>query len=197
MWDELVKLVKEHPDQINAFVAICALLVSFLSILLTFIALWLQRRHNFKSVAPIASILVGDFENKLQVTLKNTGIGPLVIEKFRVSGPMGEMDDIISWMPESSTGIHWGTFTANIDGRSVSPNESVIILQLAGDPDDEEFAAFRDDVRRALSKLTATLEYKDIYDRNMLIKQRDLKWFARNLEGEDIDIKKLEETSRA
>jgi hypothetical protein len=106
MWDALIKLVKEYPNQINAFAALCALLVSFLSILLTFIALWLQRRHNFKSVAPIASILVGDFENKLQVTLKNTGIGPLVIEKFRVSGQQGDMDDIISWMPQSSTGIH-------------------------------------------------------------------------------------------
>jgi hypothetical protein len=190
MWDELVKLVKEHPDQINALAAICALLVSFLSILLTFIALWLQRQHNFKSVTPIASILVGDFENKLQVTLKNTGIGPLVIEKFRVAGEQGEMDDIISWMPSSSTGIHWATFTANIDGRSIPPNESVIILQLMGDPTNKKFAAFRDDVRHALSRLKVSLAYKDIYDRRMPIKQRDLKWFARNLDEEDVDTKK-------
>jgi hypothetical protein len=64
-----------------------------------------------------------------------------------------------------------------------------------GDPDDYEFAAFRDDVRRALSKLTVSLVYEDIYDRKMPIKQRDLKWFARNLEGEDIDIKSLGEPS--
>jgi hypothetical protein len=194
MWDELVKLVKEHPDQINALAALTALLVSFLSILLTFIALWLQRQHNFKSVTPIASILVGDFENKLQITLKNTGIGPLIIEKFKVSREAEEKDDIISWMPESSTGIHWATFTANIDGRSIPPNESVIALQLVGNPNDKKFASFRDDVRRALSKLTVSLVYKDIYDRRMPIKQRDLKWFARNL-GEDIGVRKAYETA--
>ena len=190
MWDELVKLVKEHPDQINALAAICALVVSFLSILLTFIALWLQRQHNFKSVTPIASILVGDFENKLQVTVKNTGIGPLIIEKFRVSGEDGQRDDVISLMPASPTGIHWAAFTANIDGRSVPPNESMIILQLVGDASDEDFAAFRDDVRRALSKLAVSLEYRDIYNRKMPIKQRDLKWFARNLDEEDIGVEK-------
>jgi hypothetical protein len=181
MWDELVKLVKEYPNQINAITAVCALLVSFLSILLTFLALWLQRRHNFKSVTPIASILMGDFEDTLQVTLRNTGIGPLIIERFRVLGETGETSDIISWMPESPTRIDWATFTANIDGRSVPPNESVIVLQLVGDPNNKGFAPFRDQVRHALSKLTVSLTYKDIYERRMPTKQRDLEWFARNL----------------
>ncbi|HEY1403298.1 MAG TPA: hypothetical protein VGB05_04165 [Pyrinomonadaceae bacterium] len=188
MWDELVKLIKENPDQINALAAVCALLISFLSILLTFIALSLQRQHNFKSVTPIASILIGDFEDNLHVTLKNTGIGPAIIEQFRVFYEKEEKDNIISWMPISPMGINWANFTPNIDGRSITPNESLIVLQLIGNPSDEEFAAFRDDVRRALKGLTVSLLYKDIYDRRMPIEQRDLKWFARNLAEEDLVI---------
>lgn len=189
--DKLVDLIKNHPDQINALAAVCALFVSFLSILLTIRTLRLQRIHNFKSLTPIASILIGDYENELTVKVKNAGIGPLIIERFTASDGEEQKDDVISWMPPTPAGIYWTTFTTNQEGRCISPNHETVVLQLNGDPSDESFRLFRNEVRHALSRLTVAIEYKDIYDRRMPIKQRDLKWFARHLI--DLDAQKSQE----
>jgi hypothetical protein len=188
--DKLVNLIKSYPDQINALAAVCALFVSFLSILLTFLALRLQRRHNFKSLTPIASILIGDYEQEILVKLRNTGVGPLIVERFTTSDGNKEEDDIISWMPALPEGIYWASFTENIDGWCIAPNKEAVIIKLSGNPSDRRFALFRNEVRRALSKLTVTVKYKDIYDRRMPIKQRDLKWFARHFGNLDLPISK-------
>jgi hypothetical protein len=163
--DKLFQLIKDYPSQINALAAVSALFVSFLAILLTFLALLLQRRHNFKSLTPFASILIGDYENKLEVKVRNTGVGPLVVERFIVSDENQEKDDIVSWMPALPEGIHWTTFTENIDGWCIAPNKEAIIIEINGNPTDGGFALFRSEVRRALSRLTVAVKYKDIYDR--------------------------------
>jgi hypothetical protein len=178
--DQLIDLIKDHPEQINALAAMCALLVSLVSILLTICTLWLQRRHNFKSLTPIASVLVGDYEDRLEVKLRNSGVGPLIVKRFTTSDGSQERDDVISLMPSLPSEIYWSTFTENIDGRCIPSDKAVILIQLRGDPNESVFASFRDQVRLALSRLTVKVEYKDIYDRKMPVKQRDLKWFARH-----------------
>src|SRR2546423_9420200 len=188
--DKLVDLIKNHPEQINALAAVCALFVSFLSILLTVYTSWLQRRHNFKSLTPIASIPVGDYEDRLEVKLRHPGVAPLIVERFTASDENQQESNIISWMPELPKGIYWRTFTSDIDGLCIPPNQDAVLVQLAGDSDDEDFALFRDEVRRALSRLTVRVEYKDIYGRRMPTKQRDLKHFARLLPEEDTQTSK-------
>lgn len=76
--EALIEFLKAHPDQAGAFAAVSALFVSFISILLAVAALWMQRRHNYKSLTPIASLPIGDYENSLEVKLRNTGVGPLI-----------------------------------------------------------------------------------------------------------------------
>jgi hypothetical protein len=175
----LFDLIRSYPDQINALVAICALFVSFLSIVLTLFTLRLQRIHNFKSLTPIADILTADYENLLQLTIRNTGVGPLIVERFTVTGGEQEEDNVLCLMPELPPGLHWSDFSQNIEGRCVPSTQDLILLQLSGDPTDMSFAEFRESVRRELGKLTATLHYKDIYDRRMPAKQKKLNWFAR------------------
>ena len=179
--NRLIDLIRNHPDQINALAALCALFVSFLSIVLTVLTLRLQRIHNFKSLTPIASIIIGDYEDKLEVAVRNDGVGPLVVERLVVSDGNQGKGDLISWMPQTPDGIYWSTFTAHNEGRCISPNNNLVLIELEGDPTDHEFASFRDTVRHTLSGLTVTVEYKDIYDRRMPPNQRPLKWFARNL----------------
>ena len=163
----------------------CALIVSFLSILLASYTAWLQRRHNFKSLTPIASIPYGDYEDTLEVRLRNTGVGPLIVKRFTATEGTQQKNNIISWMPELPEGIYWRTFTSDVEGLCIPPNEDAILVQLIGDPEEQNFARFRDEVRRALSRLSVTVEYKDIYDRKMPKKQRSLKWFARHLSEQD------------
>jgi hypothetical protein len=138
----------------------------------------------FQGFNHIANILIGDYEQELSVKLRNTGVGPLIVESFIASVGNQEKDDITSWMPETPKGIYWSTFIDNIDGWCISPNQEVVIIRLSGKSTDEKIASFRNDVRRTLSQLTATLKYKDIYDRRMPIKQRELKWFSRHFAPE-------------
>jgi hypothetical protein len=166
---------------VNAFAAVSALGVSFLSIMLTALTLWMQRVHNFKSVIPIAHISVSDYENQITVKLKNNGIGPMIIEQFIVSDGQKEKDDIISWMPDLPNGLFWNTFRGNPAGVAIPSNEEMIMIQLLGDPSDRKFSEFRNQVRHALSRLTVRVKYKDIYGRRMPIEERTLTWFGRNL----------------
>jgi hypothetical protein len=188
--DKLIDLIKSHPEQINALAAVCALFVSFLSILLTFLTLRLQRIHNFKSLTPIGSILISDYENELEVKIKNTGVGPLIIEQFSASDGNHEEQNIISWMPQLPEGIYWTIFINFIEGRCIPPGQDLIVIQLNGDPDDKVFTSVRDKVRYALSTLVVNVEYKDIYDRKMSPAQRNLNWFARHLAELDAQTRK-------
>jgi hypothetical protein len=174
----LIELVRDHPQQVNALVAIGAVLLSSLSIILTVTALWFQRRHYFKSLTPIAYISARDYENVLEVTLVNDGIGPLLVEKFVASFEGAEKENIIEWMP---AGIVWSTFTKFISGRCIPAGKSVILVRFEGNPDDAEFQRSRNSVRRTLSRLQVAVKYHDIYGRKMPDAQRALDWFARNL----------------
>ena len=68
--DQLIDLIKQHPEQISAWAAVCALVVSFVAIYLAAYTAWLQRRHNFKLVTPIADFRKSDYEDQLEVTLR-------------------------------------------------------------------------------------------------------------------------------
>lgn len=170
-----------HPNQASAFAAISALFVSILSIVLTFTSLWIQRRHNYKSLTPIASLPVGDYENLIQVKIKNTGVGPLIVKSFKVSSKKATNNNIITFMPETPNGIHWETFYNDLDGLCITPKEAATIIKLSGDPEDQNFSKYRDEVRKALSELSIEVEYKDIYNRKMPKKSRSLAWYGRHV----------------
>lgn len=178
--DAFIEFMKTHPDQASAFVAVSALLVSLISILLAFVALWMQRRHNYKSLTPIASLPIGDYENLIEVKLRNTGVGPLIVKKFTATKNNECKKNIVSFMPKMPEGMYWETFYNDLDGLCVPPNETAVIIRLCGDPGDEQFAKFRDEVRNELKNISIEVQYRDIYNRNMPKKCRDLKWFGRH-----------------
>lgn len=177
----LIEFLKNHPNQASAFAAVSALLVSFVSILLTIVSLWIQRRHNFKSLKPIASLPVGDYENLIEVKLRNTGVGPLIVEKFTACDGCETKNNLISFMPEAPPEIYWDTFYDELDGLCVPPNEIANIIKLSGDINSGAFISFRDEVRDVLRNISIKVQYKDIYDRKMPCKSRDLEWFGRHI----------------
>ena len=177
----VIKFLTDYSDVSTAIIALCALIVSFISVLLSFFSFYIQRSHNHKSVTPIASIGVSDYENLIEIEITNNGIGPMLVTKFKVFSEIESDDDLISFMPELPQGITWDTFYANIDGLCIPPNQSISLLRLSGDETDKLFSNFRDLVRQHLSKLSLELTYKDIYKRKMPLKQRSLSWYKRNI----------------
>lgn len=177
-FDRVIAYLDKRHDVVTAGAAVLALLVSLISILFTVGSMAMQRGHNRKSVLPIGHISVGDYEDDIFVRLRNDGIGPMIVDKVSVNtkGNDEPQDALIDCLPD---GITWSTFVANISGRAISPEQYVTLVRLQGDSDDPEFSKVKQSVRRALSVLTVTVEYKNIYDERMLPARRDLSWFGR------------------
>src|SRR5262245_38368685 len=155
----LIQLLRQNPGQVSAIVAMIALSVSFLSIILTIASLYLSRQHNFKSLTPIASIPFSDYEDKVAVKIKNTGVGPLIIGTFRATRGNTTEDDLISLMPELPDGMLWDTFFDDLDGACIPPGEQLGVLQLSGNSGDRRFGLARDACRKALAETTVVLTY--------------------------------------
>lgn len=177
-WDFL----KSDTEVAAALVAICALLTSAASLVLAAYALRSQRTHNRKSVAPFGEIALLDYENRIKVSLKNAGAGPLVVTKFRAFNGNRDLGDLISWMPDLPDGVTWTTFTGDLADRCLSPNEERVVLQLDGNPSNPTYSSFRDHVRRILSTLKVEVSYRDIYGATHSPRSRSLDWFGRLLD---------------
>ncbi len=177
---DIINFIQNNPEQVAALTALCAIIISFFSIVIIALSFWTQRRHNFKSLTPIAQFPISDYDNLIAVKLKNTGVGPLLVEKFTSHKGNIQKDNIISWMPKTPKGLKWDTFYDSLDGLSIPPNQEEILIELSGNIKDEIFIKFRDKSRKALKDLKIKVQYRDIYNRKMPLKERDLKWFGRH-----------------
>jgi len=181
MMVKIVEFIQQNPSVASAVAALIAVFISFISIILTVVTLRMQRNHNLKSVTPIANISFSDYENDVAVRVRNHGTGPLIIEHLTVTRPDGaSANNIISLMPDLPENIAWTTYFENADNFAITPTNSITLIQLSGDDTDEEFCAARDMVRRSLSELELTVDYRDIYGRQMPKNTRDMKWFGRH-----------------
>lgn len=178
----LLQFLKDHKDEIGGVAAICAVLISFLSIVFTVRALRLQRQHNYKSLTPIMYISLGDYENDIFVKLENHGVGPLIIENLKVKSGGQIKDTIIDFMPKLPAGMFWSTFSRHFENRSLPQNQTITLLHLEGEESDINnsiFVTACDEIRKSLSQISLEVKYKDIYDRAMPIYERKLDWFGR------------------
>ncbi|CAN5481898.1 hypothetical protein BH11PSE7_BH11PSE7_01000 [soil metagenome] len=136
------------------------------------------------SLRPIAEVTVGDWETKLRVTLRNNGAGPLVVTHVVAGNGAEVKSSLLDWMPDLPEDIYWSNFAGNIDGRSLSSDRAIVLLELQGDATDGAFAAFRDEVRAALHPLIVNVEYTDVYGSYLNPYRKSLDWFGRRL-GEE------------
>lgn len=163
----------------ETIVAICALVVATVSTALAAWTAFIQRRHMQLSVRPIAAVPVANYENRIGVFLKNTGLGPMRVVSLRATSDEGKIQDsLISHMPPLRPNIMWSTYYGTADGLALEPGSMVDLLLLEGKFDDPDFRGSRDSVRAALSKITLVVEYEDLYGRRMRPYNRDLSWFA-------------------
>ena len=167
------------PELVTAWVAVLALVA-------TVVTIFIQRVHNRKSVVPVAQFVLGDYENCLEVSLANKGIGPLRITRFTYFDGSKKFENIYEQMPPLPDDCTWFTYTGYIVDRCLSPGETLGLLILRGNPEDAEFAGFRDQVREALSKGFVTIQYKDVYGKQLPEVSRSLFWFERHLPKEHI-----------
>lgn len=149
-------------------------------LLLAVYTAYLQRRHNFKSLTPIAQIRFYDYEDCIAVRIGNAGLGPMTLESFVATDGNTTKHNLIGWMPEHPESVLWDTYYEDLKGVTILPNEEIVVLKLdQAEQGSNEFVGFRDDVRKALSQLRAVVAYRDIYGRAMPETSRPLDWFGR------------------
>lgn len=151
-------------------------------------SLAVQREHNYKSVTPILRIWTPDHNEEVSVKFYNDGIGPLIITNVSVTNGIEETKDLISWMPRHPKGIsYWTTFIGGFGETSISPGSFHSILLLENkDEDLPDYAAFRHEVRKHLSKLCLTVQCKDIYERPLRSQTISLEWFGRTIPKQEL-----------
>jgi hypothetical protein len=172
-----------NKDLITSWTAILAVFASAASFAIAALSMRVQRSHNRKSVLPMGSVTVGDYENQLFVRVWNYGVGPMIIEKLvieREDGADQRVPGIIDLMPTLPGKCRWSTFVREISDRAIPANDHITLILLEGDEDDRDFVAARQMVRKILSGLTVKVEYKDVYGETMPPAVRNLKWFGRH-----------------
>ena len=163
-------------------IAALALVVSIISIFIGAIALKIQRAHNIKSVKPIGNIVFSDYEDNIEINIKNAGVGPLIINSLKVKNKNNETkNNVIDFMPLHPPDLPWSNYFANPKDFVIPSSEKLNLIKLTTEDISATFATFRDQVRKALMDLSIELEYKDIYDNIMPVNVRTLEWFGRHL----------------
>ncbi|HEY5238052.1 MAG TPA: hypothetical protein VIJ62_06695 [Rhizomicrobium sp.] len=166
-----------HSGQILALIALAVSIYT----------MWIQRRHNFKSLQPLPFISFMDQENRIAVALTNVGVGPFIIDKLAVrnSRTGEEKGNVFHFMPPLPDGILWSMFVCNdIEERPIAVDDPLVLVEFIAEPMNSlRISEVRDAIRVALSELTMSVDGRDIYGRKMKRCTRDFKWFARRLSG--------------
>lgn len=202
-WQRIMAAWLPHKDEIEMIVPVLALIISGLSILLTFLSVWAQGRQSRMSVMPMPYVRLSDYLNLVAVELVNGGVGTFVIDTIIVTedarraqrlcatfrrslwkstraaatrlkaGEFGALIDSVRHCNVST----WDEFLSMAERRPVPPNESVPLLMLSGLFDNEDFKRQRDDVRWALSTKHIVVTGHDIHG-NCFATTRSLDWFG-------------------
>lgn len=161
-------------NTLMAITSIFAVVISIISMVFTVVFSLYQLKHNKNSVKPISAIKISDYEDELAVKLENVGTGPLTIKRLFFKNEYQESSTLISMMP--SIEQPWTTFTESVDGWTIPVGGQLTLLKLH--PENDETKSL---IRKELSKITAILEYMDIYNTKYQDK-RSLDFFGRHFE---------------
>jgi hypothetical protein len=173
----------------ETIVAICALVVSIVSIFISIRSLSIQRTYNEKSVRPIAHLTNDDYENEISVELRNVGVGPLIIKELKVQSQNGkELTNLIDFVDLNlPDGLMWTNFVKQTTNRAIAIGDKICLLSINFDnveyPDKDsarQIPRFRSDLRKLLGDLTVTVKYTGIYEKDILVYTRTLDWYKRH-----------------
>lgn len=171
---DVINMFHADNDTLIAITSICAVIISIVSMVFTVIFSILQLRHNKNSVKPISAIKLSDYENILAVKIENVGTGPLTVKKLIFKSADQNSSDLVSLMPEINQ--FWSTFTEPIDGWTIPVGGQLVLLELCPEND-----VTKELIRKALSNITAYLEYTDIYNTKFR-DQKSFDFFGRHFE---------------
>jgi len=189
--NELFVFLKANADVASsvaalagAFIALAALVVSVIAIFVASRTLQHQQRHDVLSVRPIPMITTADHEECISVSLRNNGVGPMVIKRLYVLAAGIPKTYLREFMPDLPADLLWSTYAGKIEDYSLSAGEHVILLELKGDDTNSSYTSFRSACRQRLGDITVHIEFTDVYGTKFPVFQKPLSWYARHRESQ-------------
>ena len=167
-------LLSIDSDSLSAISATAAVIISIISMVFTIIYSHKQNEHNRNSVRPISAIRFDDYEDRIAVKIENAGTGPLLIKKLRLIHEGGESQTLISLMPTINQ--DWTTYTEEVDGWTIPVGGKITLIKI-----EPESNTVKTLVRKALSTITVSIDYTDIYSTEFH-DERSLEFFGRHFE---------------
>tara|TARA_Y100000815_G_C13321810_1_gene492583 strand:+ start:1368 stop:1904 length:537 start_codon:yes stop_codon:yes gene_type:complete len=174
------KLLQEILDDPKATIALCAVIISFISLLLSIITSIFNRKNNRLGVRPLAYIYPPDFENRIAVILQNKGTGPLITKKIRFANENGVSKKyLLDLLPILGQGYYWSDYS-KASKIVLRPSEEKVLLEFKGDHLNSGFIRNRDLIRKELSKIEIEIHYTSIFNECRPFKLKyKLSWFGR------------------
>ncbi|HEX4292890.1 MAG TPA: hypothetical protein VHZ29_02015 [Rhizomicrobium sp.] len=172
---------------VTAFGTAFAALASIGSVVIAVGALLSQRRHDEASVMPIVRMDQMDFTSHLLVRLANHGVGPALIKSVHVKSAENGVTakSIIELMPPLPD-FNWATYARELE--VIPSQQTLTLIEFLADtpkmtamhtPQELDELLFK--IRKALSRLTITISYTDVYQRKSWTLSNSLAWFGRRL----------------
>ncbi|GAA4839580.1 hypothetical protein [Algivirga pacifica] len=175
---EIFNKILEEP---KAIIALCAVIISLISLVLSIVTAYQNRKNSRLGVRPLAYIYPPDYEDRIAVIIQNKGTGPLITKELKFTRDNNEKKSyLIDFMPDLEDGYYWETFS-KASKIILRPSEEKTLLEFKGDINDPKFIKQRDEIREALSKVQLKMKYTSIFNEKKPFKlDYKLTWFGRN-----------------
>lgn len=156
-------------------IAFLALVISFISIILTVQTIRLQKIHNKLSVRPIPEIKLSKFGG-IKIKLKNVGLGPLICKELITRNQDGIVKDHIKDFIPPELLLNGKLYT-NRWNFTLLPSESVTLIFIERENDNPRQIEALKLAMKALSELTIELKYESMYEELQPLYRKNLVWF--------------------
>ncbi len=131
---------------------------------------------------PLLHIGYWDYQNKIEIFMKNKGIGPLLIKSYKIFNVESKtfFDGLYDCLPILEK--DYDNYTGNKNNIVLSPGEEDQLLLYENEKNKKNDIQ---KLRHVLKDLKIIVEYKDVYDNEMPIYERSLEWFGRHFKKDN------------
>lgn len=161
------------------------IIMSAIALVFSALAVIYQIKSYKNNVKPIIDIIIGDYDNNIYVKLVNNGIGPAIIKELKcvylgdIPLIRKQTSTLIELLMEegatSSVIESYSTFVEDVMGRTMPPNDEIILVQIKNGSQKDNVA-----LRLMLQNIEVQVYYEDMYNR-IFYQKRLLDFFARTL----------------
>jgi hypothetical protein len=163
-------------------IACIAVVISFISVALTYWTIRMQQKHNKLSVAPIPEISLSTIGG-ISIELKNNGSGPLICKELVTCDSSGiRKNHIKDFLPE---GLHFKAFKYNTlrENFSILPNDSIKLISIEIDFKDDKQKENRIIAGNIIGDLTLKLCFTSMYNETFPIYNKPLIWIKNSIKN--------------